>query len=303
MQTDGVLTSLSVAQASMARLKARRENPSELSGYSWGLPTLDYLTGGIQAGLTVLGAETGAGKSLLGGQIALTVAGQLKELMAGKVCRIVHCEMTPAQFQDRLVAQLSGVSERQMRTGKVSDAEYKRIYDAQKRLGALQFEYLEDPKGVEETIEFISRGGNCGWFLVDHAQAHNTDRQGMSPLDFRALGELANALGKIANRIPGMLLSQLVNDVGKREDHRPHKDDLFGGKALQQPASLILLLYRPDVYLEPSEDKAFEPKTAHLYIGKNRWTSDVGDCKMLWVPKEGIFVDAGFKAATPGKAA
>lgn len=288
------MTSFTVAKSSMAKLKARRENPTELAGYSWGFDTLDYLTGGIQPGLTVLGAETGCGKSLWAGQVTVTAAEQLKPL--DKVVRVVHCEMTAEQFQDRLAAQIAGVSERNMRTGHVTDDEYKRVHEAQLQVAALNIEYLQDPKNVEETIEFIQRGGDCGWWLVDHAQAHNTDASGMSSLDYRALGQLGAALGKVGNRIPGLLLSQLVNDVGKREDHRPHKDDLFGGKALQQPASLILLMYRPDVYQEPDEDKSLEPKTTHLYIAKNRWTSDVGDAKMMFIPSRGMFIDAGFRS-------
>lgn len=289
-------TSLEVSQSLMSDIKARREYTGEIRHLSWGFRKLDEKTGGILPGrLCCLGAETGAGKSALLGQITLSVARQVAsdERFAGKVVRVVHCEMTAEEFEERLTALMANVPAWKVRDGRLTDDEYRRIHKAASEIAKLPIEYLESPRSIDDTEAFIRKDGNCAWFAVDHLQIHNVGRGNLSPLDMKGTAENVGVLRELAKHVaPGLALSQLSNDVAKREDHRPNKGDLFGGRVTQMDFHVIMLLYRPDTYKVVDEELRDEPKAVHLIVDKARGGS-LGDVKLWFVPPLVAFREDG----------
>lgn len=287
-------TSREVSHSLLEEIKVRRSDPREIRYLSWGFSRLDKLTGGIRPQtLSILGAETGAGKSFLLGQVVTSVARAMRadSRFDGKVIRVVHCEMTVEQFQERLLVPLSGIPKWKIEKGRLNDDEYRQVYAAANELAKLPIEYLESPRSVDDTVSFVERDGNCAFWAVDHMLIHQIGRSGLSPLDMRGLGVLSEEFRELAKRsAPGLVLHQLTNDVAKREDHRPNKGDLFGGKVIQQDMHLIMLLYRPDVYRLSSEDSADSPKPAHLIVDKNRH-GGIGDVPLTWMPSRLEFAE------------
>lgn len=288
-------TSLQVSQAYMKSAKEAREHPTDLPGIPYGLPSLDKMTGGIRRNqLTILGAETGAGKTLIMEQMALTIARWLKDNQPDKVIRIMHCEMTLEQVRARHVTAITGIPEEKISRGATTDEEHRKVYEANLELAKLPIEYLPEPGSIRECVDFVRADDNCVWWGLDHIQELQPGGN-RSPIDMQAMSDKAQAFARLAkNFCSGMVLSQLTKEVSKREDHRPTKDDLFGGKMLQAPASVILLLYRPDLYTVNAGDKQNEPKQCHLSVGKNR-NGPLGDIKLVFNPARAMFVDAGGK--------
>jgi replicative DNA helicase len=279
-------SSESASEAVVTALRDRRANPRDVWGIPLGLPRLDKLTGGIHRNdFIVLGAETGAGKSVFAGRTALKVADYFRREGKGKVVRVVHAEMTVEDFQARLISSLSQVPIRQIQSGHVTDEEMGKVNKAALLLADMPIEYLEDPNSFRETEEFIRADGNCGFFIVDHLQVHPIDG-GLSPMDARGAHELTKGFYRIAKSVaPGMGLSQLTNEVSKREDHRPNKGDLYGGKMIQANSSKILLLFDPWVYETHFqwEKKGDQERVIYIFCDKNRF-GGVGGDKLMFEP-------------------
>jgi replicative DNA helicase len=289
-------TNIQSVRSTVLKVKHRMENPSEMPGIPYGFPTLDDMTGGIlENELTILGADTGVGKTLLLGQFSLNIARWVREHMPGKVIKIVHCEMTLDQNNMRLATQVTGIPTKKFQSGNVTEEEFKRFTAAMKEIAELPIEYLESPPTFREAEEWIRQNDDCAWWGIDHIQELEVG-QGMSPFDTKAIGMKSQMLARLSREVcSGMALSQLVNDVAKREDHRPSKADLFGATMLKAPMSVCILIYRPEIYTQQAADRKSEPRPAHLIVDKNRNGQRTGDIKVLFNPAKAVFVDPGGK--------
>lgn len=279
------ISSTDAAKEVMNDLRERRKNPLLVPGRPTGLKKFDKLVGGIQHDdFIVLGAETGAGKSVFAGYLAVKLAEQFYEEGKGKVVRIVHGEMTIKSFQQRIAAWLSEVPIRNIQTGNVTDLEMGKVYDNLLYVAKLPIEYIQDPTTFEETEEFIRQDGNCGFWIIDHLQVHPV-RDNLSPLDARGAHQITKDFFRLAKNVcPGMGLSQLTNEIAKRPDHWPTKADLYGGKMIQANSSKVWLLYDRFVYERDSWEKdRGMPRVVYLICDKNRH-GDVGSEKLRFEP-------------------
>lgn len=83
---------------------AERLRKRECKGMPTTLPRVDFLTGGLAGGtLTVIGARTGIGKSLVAGQIAINAA-----LRLGRPTGLISLEMSAGQIMNRMLSYLYG---------------------------------------------------------------------------------------------------------------------------------------------------------------------------------------------------
>lgn len=292
-----MITAFDVARDYLKWADDRRKNPLEIPGIPYGFRSLDEMTGGIRDNqLTILAAETGMGKSFLLGQMSVNVAAWFKANRPEKRVRIVHCEMTLLQVQDRLSCQIAGVPSKKVAQGKVTDEEWKRIKEANAYLCTLPIDYFNGiPNGLGEVENFLREDDACGWWALDHIQELEYGASNVGALEPKAIAEKAKKAGEWARSIcSGMVLSQLTNDVAKREDKRPTKADVFGGKMLQAPASVIMLLYSETLYKQVAPERRNDPRPYHLIIDKNRG-GELGDIKLSFNPARACFVDTGVK--------
>jgi replicative DNA helicase len=108
----------------IADVDARRANPSETWGYPTGILDFDALTGGLQPGeVMYIAGEPAAGKSKLSMQIATQIA------RSGVPTAIYSLEMGELQVIRRLVSAFGEIETRHLKTGKITDDEYKRMYE------------------------------------------------------------------------------------------------------------------------------------------------------------------------------
>lgn len=289
------LSSLDASKEVMRRLNQRREHPNEVPGIPWGLPTLDKMSGGILPGeFTLIGADSNAGKSLFLGQIVLTSAKWLKQNAPGKVVRAIHNEMAARAFQQRLIVTISGVDDKKIRSGYLTKAEYAAVSQAAHMLSELPIEYLVDSRSLQQTTDFILEGNNCALWCVDHMQVHPLGYGSYDSQDARGVGKLAEEFQRLAasSDIPGIALTQLTNEVAKREDHRPTKGDIFGGKMAQANCSNILLLFPPSMYTEKPEYSGHrDPTPVYVTMDKSR-EGDLGTVKTIRDPVKGTLDEA-----------
>lgn len=303
------VTSLDVSRALVKEARERQANPGELWGVSWGIRTLDEMTGGIQQEeMSVLGAVPSVGKTALMGQIAVHRAQWAREHEDGKVIRVVLTEMNAKAVQARLAFYLDAIevkrlreedpsrilralTMRRLKTGDFSDEELKRFKRAAAELAELPIEWDDEPTSPEATRRWIENDGRCVWFGVDYLQKHPTGRTDLSGEDTKGAIMLSHAFQKIAQKVcPGLVLSSLNREIWKRPDHRPQMSDLFGAAGIEHDASVIMFLHRPDIFEDKTDEDRSKEQFAQLIVAKNR-QGEQGVVKLLFSPKNWAFVD------------
>lgn len=298
-------TTLDVARQLAQWAKSRQDNPSDIWGIPWGFRGLDTLTGGIQPEeLTVLGARPRVGKSAWSGQVVLNVARWLKENRAGEVVRVVHREMTAREFQLRLACQVAHVSAKALKRGRVTEEQKTAFRSALKEIAELPIEIEAEPTSIDDTWKFVvgrtPESLKCAWWMVDYLQIHPVHPNSRETDPVKAASVLMPMFRDLSKRIPGMVLSQLTRAVDQRQQQAtdkqpagsrfPELSDLYGGTAVEANANVVILLHRPDLYVQTPADKRNDPKITHVIVAKNR-SGDSGTVEMLFKPQFAEFRD------------
>lgn len=294
-------TAASVSSALVKQMEERVNNPAAIWGIPWGFAGLDALTGGIQpAEMSIVAARPKVGKSFFLAQVALNVARHLtseefqKKGLGERVVKLVLCEMSANQFQNRMVCQLSEVSDRRVRSGRLTLEQQRRYREAAATVAALPIEYLDTPRSLEGTVDWIRTGRRCAWWGVDYISIHPTGSGSLDADDYRKVTYLSAGFRELArNHAPGLVLSQMNRNIEKRkpEERRPMFSDLRGSGALEQDVSgICAALYRPDMDTKVPEEEALRPKQCELIVLGQR-NGPVGTVELLWCPSMPGFED------------
>lgn len=304
-------TTDTVARTLYKQARERQANPRDVWGIPWGINGLDSMTGGIQPEeITVLGADSGVGKSALAGQVALNVTRWVQANRPGHVIRIVHTEMSAEAFLKRLACIKARVRSKRINTGRATPTEMEAYTKALKELAEMPIEIEDEPQSLEDTIRFI-RGRTpddlpCAWWMLDYLQEH-PGRENSSADGVNKVAEVMPALRNVAKRVaPGMVTSQFTKSISDRAQqakqqtkgvddvdatHRPQSGDLLGGRTILAVANVILLLYRPDFYKDIPDERKDREQYSELIVSKNR-DGDLGKVKMFFSPPFAEYTDA-----------
>jgi replicative DNA helicase len=249
-----LLTSAGLAQAGLASLsgKAKVGPPS-------GFIDLDRVTGGWPvAQLTIVAGRPGMGKSAFATSTALNAA------KAGAGVLIFSLEMTAEQIGARMLTDLAYTSvdpvKYQRRAEGLSDRHRGMVDQAITKLDALSIQVCDRSGLTVEDIAVLARmhavemrqkGKSLDLIMVDHiglitpSDAYRGNR-------VREVAEFTKGLADLAKRldVPVLGLCQLNRAVEGRENKRATLSDLRDSGAIEEDASLVLMLYRPAYYLE-----------------------------------------------------
>jgi replicative DNA helicase len=299
-------TSRDVGKSLYEMAVARRADPRMVWGIPWGFPGLDKLTGGIQREeMSLLMARPGVGKTTLMEQVALGVSkwrgtadGQeyLEKHAPGGVIRLVLCEMTAENFQQRLTCKLAKVSMRKVREGTLNDAQFERWVEAAREVAKLPIEYLDNTTGLDSTSRFLAaqhykNAPPTLWWGLDYLQIHPTGQRGQAG-DTSAINLISTTLRDIAKQIaPGLVLSQMTREADKREDKRPQMADLRGSGQLEADAAVIMGIYNERIYIKVPEEEKNKSCVAELLLIKQRNGPSQRTIEMLWHPTQQCFED------------
>ena len=283
-------------------LKAMKEAEETRKKGMMGLPTqfmdLDNKIGGLNnSDLIILAGRPGMGKTAVACNIALRVARKLKA-NSGSVLFFSH-EMAADQVMMRILGIEASVNISNLRNGKMTDADFKKLVDAQHHLGNLPL-YIDDTAGMN-VIQMLQRARRhqrekgLSLVIVDYLQLMQAARRN----DNRAveISEISRGLKSIAKElnIPVIALAQLNRKAELRDDPKPNLADLRDSGSIEQDADIVLFIYREHYYLltHTPKQKETEPehkfqersrkhtekleavkKDAALYISKNRHGAD-----------------------------
>jgi replicative DNA helicase len=252
-------------------------------GLSTGLKDLDDMVGGLEAGqLAIVAARPGMGKTALGAStIALSVA------RAGVPVLMFSLEMTRTQLARRHLAAISGVPAMAQKSGRVTEADWRALAEAQRALDGLPI-VIDDKAAVtvghvRAQARRMKRRRGVGLVIVDHLHLMSFEATGRGEANATLeLGRITAGLKACAKELamPVLLLCQLNRGPEGREDKRPTKADLRQSGSIEQDADLIAFLYREHYYLSRMEPKRSACKSDEDYNTKyNEWCLRVTEAK------------------------
>jgi replicative DNA helicase len=221
--------------------------------------------GGLARGaFHILAARPGVGKTSLGLSIAYNAA------RSGHRVGIVSLEMSREQLGQRLLAMHTGMDLQRLRLGQVRDAELPGLLAALAELAELPIA-IEDTAGqtvaeLRAKARRLQAKGGLDLLIVDYIQL----LQGANAREGRVqeVSAISRGLANLAREldVPLLALSQLSRNVEGRATHVPMLSDLRDSGSLEQDASVVMFIYREELYDRESDKQGI----AEIHIAKHR---------------------------------
>lgn len=270
---NGQPSSVSYLAASMDAIKQiHNSHESGSAGVSTGLKSLDRLIGGlVPQDLIVIAGATSMGKTALGAAIARHCAD------AGTGVGFASLEMSPAALAMRLNAADTKVDYQRMRTGRLSDDDFRNVIEGYKATDSRPIQIF-DPR-VRDIPAILAEAKRCksqmkpsgnfkgfGLLVIDYFQIIRGRGKGRYE-DLSEISTQAKAMAKLLD-VPVVLLAQVGRGVSDRDDKRPRLIDLKDTGQLENDADSVLFCFREHYYLERDKPTQKTGETTEAYVGR-----------------------------------
>jgi replicative DNA helicase len=185
---------------------------------------------------------------------------------------VFSLEMSKEQLALRMLCSEARVDLSRVRTGHLTDHEFRELAEAAARLSYAPI-YIDDTPALSvlelrSKARRLSRDPNAKLKLVvvDYLQL----MRGSEGKDSREqeISEISRSLKALAKElhVPVIALSQLNRQVESRSPPRPRLSDLRESGAIEQDADVIAFIYREEAYIEDTDKKG----VAEIIIAKQR---------------------------------
>ena len=277
---------------SIKNIETALNNGGHLSGVTTGLDGVNTKIGGLhRSDLTILAGRPGMGKTALATNMAFSAAqryirdqedGIDMTKSAGAAVAFFSLEMSADQLATRILAEQSGISSENLRTGKISRQEFQQLARASGELSTLPL-YIDDTPGLtiaalRTRARRLKRQKNIGMVVVDYLQLLQGSGRSGNDNRVQEISEISRGLKQLAKElhVPVLALSQLSRAVEQREDKRPQLSDLRESGSIEQDADIVLFVYREDYYVAAREPKrALDGDDAKIFEAHEQWQRDM----------------------------
>lgn len=221
----------------------------------------------------IVGAEQGAGKTIVGLNIALQNA------LNGRRVKFYCTDMTRTEIMQRIAAIVLGININAFLPHKITDALMGKLVEVEKRLAEipLVFDFSTDTtiEDIEHDVLMSEYLNPYDLIVVDYIQ--NVKMKDEKIDRWQRIAAVTNRLRDIAkaNTTRVLGLAQINRD-GKKFKGAPEVYHLEGGASLEQTASQIILLWK-----DPEDAMCQEGKNIMMLIRKNRLGSPRVDIRVL----------------------
>ncbi|MDP9191260.1 MAG: replicative DNA helicase [Acidobacteriota bacterium] len=288
--TDKGFVSLErITRANMTAIEQIHSNAGRLvTGLPTGYDRFNEMTSGFQPGdLIILAARPSMGKTSLMMNIAETIAlpGKDGQPRAGErlySVGVFSLEMSKEQIGLRILSSESGVSNHLIRSGMLSERNWRELAEASARLAKGKI-FIDDTPGMDP-LEMRAKArrlkmeAGLDLVMVDYLQLMAI--KGKIESRQQEVSQISRSLKAIAKElhVPLLSLSQLSRRSEQRTgDHRPQLSDLRESGSIEQDADLVAFIYRDEVYNKETEEKGI----AEIIIAKQR-NGPIGDFKLVF---------------------
>jgi replicative DNA helicase len=246
-----------------------------LSGIATGLRDLDAKMGGLQpSDLIIIAGRPAMGKSSLASNIAFNIAKAHRsehqpdgseKTIDGAVVGFFSLEMSAEQLATRILSEQSEIPSEDIRRGKISEEQFRRLRDAATELNRLPF-YIDQTGGITlaqlaARARKLKRQRNVGLIVIDYLQLITTTSRRNSDSRVQEVTEITTGLKALAKElnVPIIALSQLSRQVEQRDDKRPQLADLRESGSIEQDADVVLFVFREEYYVQRAEPSLTKP--------------------------------------------
>lgn len=221
----------------------------------------DDHTGGLFAGLIVIAAGTGQGKSTL----ALNIAYNLRQ----KSIAYYSLEMPASQLMARMASNHSSINFKKIRDKTMSEVEWSTLNHTIRQIRESKIRFIDNGIHINQICAHaraMKNNNGLDLVVVDYIQLVGSGGQTRER-------EVANITRKLKGLsmdldVPVIALSQLSRDHEKRANPRPCLRDLRESGAIEQDSDLVMFLYdEAKVRDDPNNPNA---GLTELYSGKYR---------------------------------
>jgi replicative DNA helicase len=261
--------------------------------------------------MIVLGGATSMGKTALAQQVALEIAAH------GTVV-VFSLEMSREQWNDRYLAQTTGIPTERIEMGPLSASDVATLKAARTALDSRGLHVCDNSRLTVRGMKALCRRMQRKWggidlVVIDHLQfIEHWDPKRDGPSKVADITREVKALAKDL-AVPVILVSHLNRDLSKREGGRPQLSDLFGSSAIEKDADVVIFVHRENYWLsrqgpKPADDpfdvaeaeanrmmweQALErtKNEAELIIAKRRRGAGSGYRKVQFLPERTLFTD------------
>ncbi|MDR2201261.1 MAG: replicative DNA helicase [Clostridiales bacterium] len=296
--------SKSAAEA-IAKIELMYSDPTAGKGIPTGFKRLNDILNGLQRGdLVLIAARPGQGKTSIGMNIVAHAAlASERKTAAGKPdpyrCAVFSLEMPAVQLAKRMLCAAARVDMTHANSGRLDKDEWKKLFDAKKRLDRAQI-YIDDsslttPVEILSKCRRLKREKGLDLVMIDYLQLMTSGRRIESRQ--QEVSDITRML-KIAAKelnVPILLLSQMSREVEKRSNKLPQMSDLRESGAIEQDADIIIFIYREHDPHDVSVPEETRDKT-ELIIAKHR-NGETGRVELRWLGKYVSFADVDKSAA------
>lgn len=267
-QKKGFRPIIDVIDSTQSILDERSQKVGDVTGTSTGFTDFDQITTGLhEDNLIIIAARPAMGKTAFALNIAQNVAKS-----SDKAVAIFSLEMGAESLVERMLSAEGLIPSYHVRTGNLSESEWRRMISAQERLAKGKI-FIDDTAGIRiseirsKAKRLAQENGGLGLIVIDYLQLIEGRRRENRQQE---VSEISRQLKIIAKelKVPVIALSQLSRGVDQRNDKRPILSDLRESGSIEQDADIVAFLYREAYY---KRDEQEEPdNVTELILEKNR---------------------------------
>ncbi len=258
-------------------IQAAIKRGGKISGLSTGLDDLDNKIGGLNdSDLLIIAGRPGMGKTALGTNIAYNVAEAMvrdKTIAPNKRgVAFFSLEMSSDQLASRILSTVTQISGKNMRVGKVDNAEFGRIAAGVREIESTPL-YIDDTPGlninaIRTRARRLKRNKGLGLIVIDYIQLiTGTGSKKSEGNRVQEVSEISRGLKILAKelQVPVIALSQLNRSVESRDDKKPQMSDLRESGSIEQDADIVLFVFRENYYLQQKKPVRNDTETAEKF--------------------------------------
>lgn len=256
------------------RLEARAQGKS--LGVPICLPNLqEFFNGWNAPDLIIIGARPGMGKT----SFTLSMAWE-----ASKTHHIVFLslEMSAEQLTNKIASNITGIDEKDIRTGNLTVEQYYQVLEAYKHIKASKLNIIGVEFGnierLQSELRRLKRLGRIDLLIVDYIQLMKSTEKFSSREQQISHFSRTLKLTCLEIMIPIIALSQLKRTLSER---KPKLDDLRESGALEQDADIVAFLHRQAYYRDKEMYIPYEQEFETEFIVEKGRQVGVGSMKFL----------------------
>lgn len=214
----------------------------------------------------IVGARPAMGKTAFGVNTLIKMAFQ------GKKVAFFALEMTKKQMVRRILANISGIDSNKIKFGNCNEEEMQKIYAIQELdiwKDIFIFEGSHSINDIASEMNKLKREHKIDLFFIDYIQKIQPKS---ARSRYEVVSEISNGLKLICQNllIPCVAFAQLSRDSSKM-GKRPSLPDLKESGEIEQDASIVAFLHRPEYYGETETYNGNDSaNVCELLIAKNR---------------------------------